>query len=168
VRADKSDWRCEVPDGAPPAFKLRSSGPDGPISNAPGNSFLPEQARIRGALAVWMTTVALMASIHWKTVDKLNLQRYVHQEFKTNDDLVRVHAYYDRGFVCMMPEVSENIYESVKYTPEQMQLLAVFAIHSNQNTSSAPGYEDALSFLTQHADRLEEKGVRIGYYRSKT
>lgn len=120
--------------------------------------------------AVWLVIFATMTALRWMTTDvsvTKAIEHFVSKNLYTvNHELVRTHAYYSSGNLCMMPVAEMDDYESgkVDYTRKQMDVLVRFSSRVRASTAIDQANNAWLTFLERNAPTVSQQGVRIGYY----
>lgn len=119
---------------------------------------------------VWLVIFATMTALRWMTTDvsvTKAITHFVETRLRTsNHELVRVHAYYSSGNLCMMPVADMDDYDSgkVNYTRKQMDVLVRFSSHARASTAIDQSNDAWLTFLERNAPTVSQQGVRVGYY----
>lgn len=120
--------------------------------------------------AVWLVIFATMTALRWMTTD-VSVTKVITHFVKTrlrtsNRELVRVHAYYSSGNLCMMPVADMDDYDSgkVNYTRKQMDVLVRFSSRARASTAIDQSNDAWLTFLERNAPTVSQQGVRVGYY----
>jgi hypothetical protein len=113
---------------------------------------------------VWLVIFATMTALRWMTTDvsvTKAISHFVTENLNTvNGELVRIHAYYNSGNLCMMPVAEMDDYESGKvyYTRKQMDVLVRFSSRVRASTAIDQANDAWLTFLERNAPTVSQQG----------